>query len=354
MHYDPNYRNQFFYDSSNSIGIKEAFRIARRELNVAELKTKMPKSRQSKVTLFAFLGVSALILIITAIIWFVSKSLLLTLVLFVIMAFASVAVIAIVSAIAGAVLRRDCSDPVDAVCIGYSYSGGGSDGTSGGRMTRTPVFEYEYQGYKWVAFDGMYDNFTKVPLVSQPTKILVNPSDPEDIVWDFSNSRQVFLILAALFGSVLSIAMFLVVINDEKFMNAALSDGEPKTEAVSSQNPGSEIASEEEFTIQKTDDGRIILSDAYLRNEVFSAYPGCEYIVKMRKVAGMEVFDDGEIYAVTFEEDPDCSEKEWYFSREEATDEIKNLSAGDEYIYAEVKEVGAMWVFSPKEYAIEE
>ena len=64
MHYDPNYRNQFFYDSSNSIGIKEAFRIARRELNVAELKTKMPKSRQSKVTLFAFLGVSALILII--------------------------------------------------------------------------------------------------------------------------------------------------------------------------------------------------------------------------------------------------------------------------------------------------
>lgn len=354
MHYDPNYRNQFFYDSSNSIGIKEAFRIARRELSVAEIKTKMPKSKLSKVTSFAILGVSALVLIASGIIWLVSKSLLLTLVLFVIMAFASVAVIAIIVVIAGSLLRRNCTDSVEATCIGYSYSGGGSGDSSGGRMERTPVFEYEYQGYKWVAFDGIYDNFSQLPLVSQQTKILVNPSDPEDIVWNFGKSRQTFLILACLFGSVLSIAMLLVVINDEKFMNAALSNEEPGTEAVSSQNPGSEIASEAEYSIQKTDDGRIILSDAYLRNEVFTAYPGCEYIVKMRKITATEVFDDGEIYVVTFEEDPECAEKEWYFSREEATEEVKNLHAGDEYIYAEVKEVGAMWVFSPKEYAIEE
>ena len=44
MHYDPNYKNQIFYQSSNSIGIAEAFQIAKRELAVAEYKTKMPKN----------------------------------------------------------------------------------------------------------------------------------------------------------------------------------------------------------------------------------------------------------------------------------------------------------------------
>ena len=92
MHYDPNYRNQFFYDSSNSIGIKEAIGIAKRELAVSEIKTKMPKSKLSKVTLYGFLGVIALILLATALVWFITKSLLFTIVLFVIMAFFSVAV----------------------------------------------------------------------------------------------------------------------------------------------------------------------------------------------------------------------------------------------------------------------
>ena len=352
MHYDPNYKNQIFYQSSNSIGIAEAFQIAKRELAVAEYKTKMPKNKLSKIMSYALLGVCALVLLVTGLVWIFSRSLLFTIVLFVIMAFTSVGIMAIIMVIVDSIIRKNCSEPVEATCIGYSLAGGSShDSTSGGGIERSPVFEYEYQGFKFVAFDGVYDNFSKVPLVSQKTKILINPSDPEEIVWNFGKHRQIFLILACLFASVLGISMLLVVLNDDNFMNAAFSDGE----AESSQSVSSEIPSGEEiYEIRKTDDGRIILDDAYLSHEVFIAFPDSEYVVKRRKITEMEVIDDGEAYMITFEPDSDFSESEWFFTKEEATDELKNVSKGDELIFAEVKESGSFLVFGTKEYVLEE
>lgn len=354
MHYDPNYRNQFFRDSANTFGIREAFAVMKREFQVAEYKTKMPKSKLSKATTLALLCVIALVLIITAIIWFTSHSLLLTLVLFLIMAFFSVGVTAIIVFIIGSVMRKSCTEPVEATCIGYSFATGSSHDSRGGRLERTPVFEYEYQGLKCVAFDGVYDNFSDIPVVSQRTTILVNPSDPEDIVWNFGKKRQFFLILACAFSFVLGGSMLLVILNDDNFMKAALSDGEPRTEAQSTQNSGSEISSEESFVIRQTDDGRIIMDDAYLRNEVFFHYPDSEYVVKKRKVSELEVLDDGEVYIVHFKDDPDFSESEWYFTKEDAlVDEAKSAKAGDEFIFAEVKDVGACWIFSTREYELE-
>ena len=354
MHYDPNYRNQFFRDSANSFGIREAFAVMKREFQVAEYKTKMPKSKPTRVTNLALLGVVLLVLAATAIIWFVSRSLMLIVTLFCIMAFASVGIVALIVMIAGSVLKRACTEAVEATCIGYSFATGSSHDSRGGRLERTPVFEYEYQGMKCVAFDGVYDNFSEIPVVSQKTTILVNPSDPEDIVWNFGKRRSIFLILAFAFATVLSISMLLVILNDDNFMKAALSDGEPKTEAQSTQNSGSEISSEESFVIRQTDDGRIIMDDAYLRNEVFFHYPDSEYVVKKRKVSEVEVLDDGEMYIVHFKDDPDFSESEWYFTKEDAlVDEVKSTKAGDEFIFAEVKEVGACWIFSTKEYELE-
>ena len=353
MHYDPNYKGQFFHQSSNSIGIAEAIGIARREIAVSAYKTKMPKSRLSKIMTFTILGESALVLIIAAAVWFFTRSILFTIVLFVIMAFSGVGISAIVMFIADSVLRKNCSEPVEATCIGYSYSGGEAHDSRGGGIAKTPVFEYDYHGLKCVAFDGMYDNFSKLPLVSQKTTILVNPSDPEDIVWNFGKQRQFFLILACLFASVLSISMFLVVLNDDNFMNAAFSDGEPKSEAGSIQNSGSENSSGgEEYVIRKTDDGRIILDDAYLRNEVFAAYPDSDYVIKSRRITETEIMDDGEVYILYFEADPDFTESEWYFTKDDVTDEVKKASAGDEFICAQVKESGACWIFSTKEYAL--
>jgi hypothetical protein len=271
------------------------------------------------------------------------------------MAFASVGVIAIIIAIVSAILRKNCTEPVEATCIGYSYSAGpNNDSSGGGRMERTPVFEYDYHGMKCVAFDGVYDNFSKLPMISQKTSILVNPSDPEDIVWNFGKHRLLFLILALAFSAVLSFAMFWVVINDENFMKAALSKDEPKTEATGMPNSESEIPSgEEAFVIRKTDDGRIILDNAYLKNEAFKAFPDATYVVKKRKITETEVIGDGEAYIIYFDPDPDFTESEWVFTGEEATDEVKNASPGYEYIYAEVVEKGASWIFSTKEYALE-
>lgn len=354
MHYDPNYKNQFFHQSSN-VGMNEALDILRREISSAPYKTKMPKKGLSKVVLYALPAVSALVLIITAIVWLITKSFLFTLVLFVILAFCGVGIMALISVIAGSILRKKCSEAVEATCIGYSYAAGSNGGSPGARIDRTPVFEYEYHGYKCVAFDGVYDNFSRGPLVSQQTTILVNPEDPEDIVWNFGKTRQIFLILAFLFASVLSIAMLFVVLGDENFMNSALSEGEPQAETGSVQNSESEIPSEAEaFVIAKSDDGRIIMNDAYLRNEVFTAYPGCEYVIKKRKVSELEVLDDGEIYVLRFEPDPDFSESEWYYTPNDITEEAKNAKPGDAFIFAEVKGNGAAWIFSTKEYVLED
>lgn len=358
MFYDPNYRNQFFYDSSNSIGIREAFQLARRELSVAAYKTKMPKTGLSKVGLYSFLGVSAFVLIATALIWIFFKSALFTIVLFVIMAFASIGIIAIIYTVALFRFRRRCSVPVEATCIGYSISGGADHDSGAGRISRSPVFEYEYQGARFVAFDGMYDNFSALPAVSQKTTILIDPSDPEEIVWNFGRKREKFLILAAAFAVVLGFAMLFIVLNDENFMNSAFHEKNRNAavgEMQSEQNSESGMPSSEEvFAIRKNDDGRIILDDAYLRNEVFTQYPDSEYVVKKRKVTGSEVFDDGEIYAVYFEVDPDFYDAEWFFSNKEATEEVKNVSAGDEFIYAQIKEEGAAWIFSTREYVLED
>lgn len=353
MHYDPNYRNQFFHNSANRIGIREAVDILRRELAVREVKTPMPKTKTSKIVLFSLLGIIALILLISAVIWIVSKSLLLTIVLFVLMAFLSVGIMSVVFFVSEQVHRRSCTEAVDAVCIGYSISGDGANDNGGG-VSRTPVFEYEYHGYKYTAFDGVYDNFSALPAVLQETKILINPSDPEDIVWNFGKKRGRFLILAGAFATVLSLAIFFVILNDENFMNSALGDDAPDTEAGSTGNSGSEVSSgEEEFVVRHTDDGRIILDDAYIRNEIWYNVPDVEYVIKVRKIKEVETANEGSLLNIRFEPDPDFIETEWFFEGPELTDEIRSLKPGDEMIFAEAKNYGYLYVFSTTEYVLE-
>lgn len=351
MHYDPNYKNQFFRDSSNSFNFKEMIETLRTELAVRDAKVPMPRTKTSKIVWFAFFIILGLILLTAAIIWFTTKSLLLILVVFVLQAFLTVGIMAVVYVVAGAVHRRSCTEAVEATCIGYSISGNDSNG---GGISRSPVFEYEYDGYKFKAFDGVYDNFTRVPLVSEKTKILINPSDPEDIVWNFGNNRAFFLILAGVFATVLSTAMFLVVINDENFLNAALGDDTPKIEAAGEQNAGSEAApAEEEFVIRYSDDGRIIMDDAYIRHEVWYAFPDSDYVVKYRTITETEFMEEDWL-SVKFDPDPDFSESEWWYVKDDITDEVRNLKPGDELIFTESKnEQAGSWVFSTKEYVLD-
>ena len=376
MHYDPNYKGQIFYDK-NAIGIDEVLGLLRQELSSRQFKIPVPKNKLTKIVLFSLLGLSVVVLLVAALVWIFTRSAAYTVVLFVICAVYVVGFEAIITAISMEILRKACNDPVDAVCIGYSLSGNRTGNNNyGGRIAKAPVFQYEYHGFKYTAFDGIYDNISKQPAVSQKTKILVNPSDPEDIVWNFNKNREIFLILGGIFAIVFCSAMLLVVHGDEKFMNsvipsraAAVAAEKEKEAALNPEGAGSENASdtgnaEGEYVIQKTDDGKIIMDEGYMKNKVWSYYPDSSFIVKRRKVTKVEDPDGGDFYILYFDEDPDFTDSEWYFTKNDVqgtapedgivtlTEEVKNAKPGDEFIYTEVTGVGAAKIFSTKEFVL--
>ena len=358
MRYNPNYRGQIFYDSANSIGIDEVLHLLMQEFKTREFKEKMPKTKETKILLFSLLGLSVLCLFVTVLIWIFTRSLAYSIVIMLIGAVYVVGIMCIIATVTLNITRKACSDPVEAVCIGYSLSGGGSSRNYGGRIMRSPVFQYEYQGYKWTAFDGTYDNFSQLPMMGVPTKILVNPSDPEELIWNFRKGRERFLILGAAFAIVLSSAILFVVQNDEKFLNSVIPARAAQVEAGKEAQKTSEMVSvpegtsEGEFVPKVSDDGRIILDDQYMKNVVWAAYPDSEYILKARKVKELEIADDQSFYVLYFEPDQDFSDSEWFYTQDDVTEEVKNVKPGDEFYYSEVPEKGASWIFSTKEYVL--
>ena len=148
MRYNPNYRGQIFYDSANSIGIDEVLHLLMQEFKTREFKEKMPKTKETKILLYSLLGLSVLNLFVMALIWIFTRSLAYSIVIMLIGAFYVVGIMCIIATVTLNITRKACSDPVEAVCIGYSLSGGGSSRNYGGRIMRSPVFQYEYQGYK--------------------------------------------------------------------------------------------------------------------------------------------------------------------------------------------------------------
>ena len=75
MRYNPNYRNQIFYDSANSIGIDEVLHLLMQEFKTREFKEKMPKTKETKILLYSLLGLGVLNLFVTALIWIFTRSL---------------------------------------------------------------------------------------------------------------------------------------------------------------------------------------------------------------------------------------------------------------------------------------
>ena len=364
MHYDPNYKGQIFWNSSNAIGIDEVLGLLRREFSTQEFKTPMPRPKPSKIIRYSLLGLIAVLLLATATAWILTKSVVYSIVIMVIGAVYVVGFMCLIIAFLLNHGRKACSVPVEAVCIGYSLSGGGDTGANyGGQIERSPVFQYEFQGYNWTAFDGMYDNFSKLPMMATPTKILVNPDDPEDIVWNFKKGRERFLILGGIFALVFCTAMMFVVHNDDNFMNSVIparaaavaAQKEKEADLGEGETPsGVETLSEEgEYVPRMTEDGRIILDEKAFRNDIWAYFPDSEYIVKVRKVTELEVLEEDKVYIVHFEEDPDFTDSEWFFTGEDVTDEVKNVSPGDEFIYTEIPEVGATKIFSVKEYVLD-
>ena len=98
MHYDPNYKGQIFYNSSNAIGIDEVLGLLKQELSTQPLKTKMPKTKTIKIIRYSLLGLIVLCLLITAFVWIFTKSLAYTVVIFIMSAVYVVGIMAIIAA----------------------------------------------------------------------------------------------------------------------------------------------------------------------------------------------------------------------------------------------------------------
>ncbi len=223
MIYDPNYKNQVFWDT-NDFSIGEIVSKLKSEIAIEKYKTNRPASRFGKLMVIGFCVYSVLVLATLFGTFIITRSELLMLVVGLCGSFFWFGWICLYIAITRfVIIPKYCTLPIEATCIGYSLSGGGNSG-SGGGFSLCPVFEYEYEGSKITAFDNVYDNINIKPSIGAKGTIFINPNEPEEIVWNKKNKVLPFLILAFLFAVVLSLAIFFIVLNDEDFMNEALKE----------------------------------------------------------------------------------------------------------------------------------
>ncbi len=224
MIYDPNYKNQVFWDT-NDFSIGEIVSKLKSEIATQKYKTKRPATRINKLFLIGF-GVY-MVLVFSSLLgsFIITRSLLFMMVAGLCFLFFWGGWLCLYMAVIYTVLSKRCTLPIEAECIGYSLSNNGNH-SNGGGLSLCPVFEYEYGGAKITAYDGIYDNVNKKPSIGAKGTIFINPEEPDEIVWTKKNKIVPFMILAFLFAVVLSMAIFWIVINDENFMNEALNKAE--------------------------------------------------------------------------------------------------------------------------------
>lgn len=192
MKYEKNYRNQFFKDDNGPIDFKQMFSWD----NLKKWSTgpKHPGTRLGKKVLKTFLIIFPFVLIGTGAAFFTTNSAAFAVIIFMGLFFTMCGVLLLVTSIDMFVTTpKLCSEKVNALCIGHSYSTGNNDSTPGGGILICPVFQYEYEGREYTAYDAVYENHTVVPNVGGRVSISINPNDPEELVWYDKSGRKVFL-----------------------------------------------------------------------------------------------------------------------------------------------------------------
>ena len=291
MFYDPNYKNQVFWES-NDISYSQVWAKLKDEIRNQAVREKAPGSRLSAFVKYGVLGMVILTLLSAVAALVITKSLLFTLVAGLCFMFFWLGWLCLFIGIVGfVILPKRYSVPVEAACIGYSISGIGGSNEGGGGIPVCPVFEYEFGGNRFTAYDGVYENINRKPGIGTKTEILIDPEQPEELRWNRSNKNAVFFFLAFGFAVALSSAIFLIVLNDDNFMNEALgraaSNPTPSDKAVNIIEERIDIEGlDEEFTIYFIADAHICLCDG--RDE--SVREECEsrYLDFMRDSRGSE------------------------------------------------------------------
>ena len=222
MFYDPNYKNQTFWET-NDFSLPNIMSKLREELANSGNKVSKPVSVKDRFVIFGFVGVLVLSLVSGAVAFIVTKSPLFTVVAMLCFIFFWFGWFCLYLAITlFIILPKRCNCPVEATCTGYSVSANGNSG-SGGGLAVSPVFEYEFEGNRFVAYDGVHENVNSKPSIGSKVTILVDPNEPYELVWNNNRRNATFFFLGFGFAVALSAAIFFIILNDDDFMNEALS-----------------------------------------------------------------------------------------------------------------------------------
>ena len=222
MFYDPNYKHQIFWDTDD-FSLDVILGKLKEEIFLQPQKNSPPASKIGSMAKYATIGIAVLTLISAGIAFIITKSGLFTLVAGLCFMFFWLGWACLFIAIAGfIILPKRCNLPVEATCIGYSFSSSGNSPNESFAIPLCPVFEYEYNGQKITAYDAVYENLNKKPGIGTKATIFVDPEHPEELKWGTSKNNAIFLILAFGFAVFLSMAIFFIVLNDDNFMNEAL------------------------------------------------------------------------------------------------------------------------------------
>ncbi|MBR5420611.1 MAG: DUF3592 domain-containing protein [Lachnospiraceae bacterium] len=334
MRYDPNYKDQIFREENGRIGLGEIIGMVKSEMNAP--KTKMPPTRLSGL-MKKVLPVMGVMLALVALITFVlTKSPVYTIVITMCWLFIFFGIVLLIIALYSFVcVPKQCTDVVEAMCIGHSISGGGN----GARPLHSPVFQYEYRGRTYVAFDGLYENNPKMPPVGFSVNIRVNPMDPEELIWDFSRQRLIWFLLGTVIALTVGVMFFYVALVDEDFRSQVIY-GE-KTE---------ESAAPEAAPVQKqSEDGRSLIDDDWITEHYLKGDAGAQWKIGIRKVE--EVTKEEGKLGLVFEADEKYSYDGVWMKEEGLSGTVRNAAAGDEFYYIETEDGGT--ALSTKEYLYE-
>lgn len=220
MIYNPNYRDQVFWESEGSPSLGDVFSMLKTSMKTPRVP--LPASPVSKVG-FITAGICGGVVLLAALLTYVfSKSALLTLVLGMSLCFLCMGILFIVLAVFNFFIYANrCTAPVKAVCVGYSISGNSSGG-SNHHIMRCPVFRYTYGGVEYTAYDGIYENHHRMPPMGVEADILVDPTDPAHIKWEFDNRKALWFIAGGIIAILMSMGFIYLCWADEDFKAAAL------------------------------------------------------------------------------------------------------------------------------------
>lgn len=214
MYYDKNYRNQFFKDDNGPIDFKKMFNFEFiKEMNRRD-RPKRPKTRTKKIETKVCLVVILLGLIAMGASYLVWEIPVIPVLIFMGTVFILFAAMTWVYAVDAFVISpKLCTEEIDARCVGYSItSSNDADNSGTGGFLRSPVFEYEYNGKEYTAYDAVYERRSDFPNVGGIVKIHINPNDPEELIWLEKKDRAIFIFLFAVAFTIIGLALCILAV----------------------------------------------------------------------------------------------------------------------------------------------